>query len=219
MLTSSSSNPGQIEPLPDHYQPGFSHEKEVIMSHADLIQQKIRIPVRLFNLILIGSASLLIAVSAQLAIHLPFSPVPITAQTAAVMLTGALLGKKRGMGAVGLYLVEGLVGFPVFAGGRAGFAVLLGPTGGYLLGFAAAAYLVGALIERGWDRTLPSSGLALALGHAVIYACGLLWLAPLVGYRQALPLGLTPFLIGDALKILAASFLLAGSGFLKPGTL
>ena len=133
-----------------------------------------------------------------------------------MILIGALLGKKRGLAAVGLYLVEGAVGCPGFAGGKAGIGVFLGPTGGYLLGFAAAAYLVGALIERGWDRTLPSSGLALALGHAVIYAFGLLWLGALVGYQQALPLGLTPFLIGDTLKILAASLLLAGSGFLKP---
>ncbi|MDZ7845151.1 MAG: biotin transporter BioY [Anaerolineales bacterium] len=186
------------------------------MSYAEIIQSREWIPTKIYNLLIVISASLLLSVSAQFTFQLPFTPVPITAQTLAVFLIAALLGKKRGTAAVGLYLAQGAAGLPVFAGGRAGVPVLLGPTGGYLLGFLAAAYLIGGLVERGWDQTFVSSALSLTLGNSLIYLFGLTWLGLSLNLRDALFAGLYPFLIGDLLKILIASGLLAASGFFKP---
>ncbi len=115
-----------------------------------------------------------------------------------------------------LYLAEGALGFPVFAGAKGGFAALLGPTGGYLAGFVAAAYLVAHLIELDWDRKAWTSALAMVLGNLLIYLCGLTWLSVFVSRDQVLALGLFPFLVGDGLKIILASGLLAFSGSVKP---
>lgn len=163
------------------------------------------------DLALILGGSLVIAASAQIAIPLPFTPVPITGQTLGVLLVGMALGSRRGALAVLAYLGEGLAGLPVFAEMRSGLATLLGPTGGYLVGFAAAAWAVGALAERGFDRSLPKTLLAFALGNAIIYAFGLLWLATFVPWPGTLAAGLTPFLVGDALKALLAALLLPGA--------
>ena len=160
-------------------------------------------------LVTVGSA--LIALSARIAIPLPFSPVPITGQTFAVLLIGALLGSRRGALAVILYLLEGTAGLPFFAGGSGGLARLAGPTGGYLIGFVAAAFTVGLLAERGWDRRVWSTVLAMLAGNAIIYACGLPWLGRFVGEGNVLSLGLLPFIPGDLLKLaLAAITLPAG---------
>lgn len=188
------------------------------MSYAELYAPQKKISTTLYNLALILCANLLIALSAQLSFHLPFSPVPITGQTLTVLLLAALLGKKRGLAAILLYLGEGALGMPVFAGGQGGLGVLIGPTGGYLLGFAAATFLVGSLIDRGWDRRIWTSTLAMLLGNLVIYICGLAWLSTLVAPDQVLALGLYPFLVGDALKITLAAGVLAASGSRKPPT-
>lgn len=170
------------------------------------------------NLVLIIGASLLIAGTAQLTIPLPFSPVPITGQTFGVLVVGLALGSRRGALALLAYLAEGAAGLPVFAGYRAGLAVLLGPTGGYLIGFVAAAWLVGRLAERGFDRSLPKTLLAFALGNATIYAFGLAWLSRFVPWPETMAAGLTPFLIGDALKaLLAALWLPAARRLMGPG--
>jgi biotin transport system substrate-specific component len=161
-----------------------------------------------YDVALVVGGSLLIALSAQLAIWLPFSPVPVTGQTLAVLLVGVLLGSKRGAAAVLAYLAQGAVGLPVFAGGTAGAAVLMGPTGGYLAGFVLAGALVGRLAEAGWDRHWHTTSGIMLLGNAIIYACGLLWLAQWVGYEKALPLGLYPYLVGDLFKIGLATLLL-----------
>ncbi len=158
--------------------------------------------------LLILAGSVLISLMAQVAIPLPFTPVPVTGQTFAVLLVGAMLGSRRGMWAVALYLAKGLLGLPVFAGGTSGLARLLGPTGGYLLGFVAAAGLTGYLCERGWDRRIPTAALAMLAGNAAIYLFGLPWLAGFVGPDKAPALGLWPFIPGDLLKIALASFLL-----------
>ncbi len=186
------------------------------MSYAELYQPRKQTTASLYNGALILTASALIAISAQLSIHLPISPVPITGQTLAVLLLAAALGKRRGLAAVTLYLAEGAAGLPVFAGGKAGWAVIMGPTGGYLIGFAAATFLVGDLIQRGWDRNLWRTVLAMVLGNVVIYLAGLAWLSFFVQGSQVLALGLTPFLVGDALKISLAAILLAASGQIKP---
>ncbi len=154
------------------------------------------------------AASLLIALGAQVRIPLPFSPVPVTLQTFAVLLVGAQLGSRRGALAVLAYLAQGLVGLPVFAGWSGGVAHLLGPTGGYLLGFVAAAYLTGFLFERGWGARLLTAGAALLAGNVAIYALGLPWLALYVGAGRALALGLAPFIVGDVAKVVGATVLL-----------
>ena len=153
------------------------------------------------ELALIAVANLCLVLSAQAAVRLPFTPVPITAQTLAVLMAGALLGRRRGTLAVLAYLAEGAAGLPVFAGGAGGLPYMLGPTGGYLAGFLLAAYITGGLKDRGWERR-PLSALAmLALGNLAIYLPGLLWLSRFVGPEKALALGFFPFLIGDALKL------------------
>jgi biotin transport system substrate-specific component len=152
--------------------------------------------------------SVLNALAAQVAIPLPFTPVPLTLQTFAVLLTGLLLGGKLGALALVTYLVEGAAGLPVFAGGQAGSGAFTGVTVGYRLAFPVAAFLVGWLAERGWDRRPLSTALAMVLGNLVIYLGGVSWLALLLGPEQAITKGLLPFLPGDLLKLLLAVALL-----------
>ena len=150
--------------------------------------------------------------------------VPLTLQTFGVLFTGALLGARRAVSATGLYLVIGALGFPVFAADAEGVhrsgletivafeegRLVLGATGGYLVGFVVAAVLVGALAQRGWDRRLRGSIGAMLLGTVVIYALGVSWLAIAadLALREALAFGLFPFLPGDILKLLVAAGLL-----------
>lgn len=159
--------------------------------------------------VLAGSA--LVALTAQLAIPLPFTPVPITAQTFAVLLVGAVLGSRRGALAMAVYLAQGAAGLPVFSGGACCLPWLLGPTAGYLWSYPLAAFIVGALAERGWDRTLPRAGLAMLAGNAVIYLVALPWLALYVGYGQVLAAGLFPFIPGDLVKVALAAAVLPGA--------
>lgn len=165
------------------------------------------------GLILLGS--LFVALTARVTLWLPFTPVPITGQTFGVLLCGALLGPWRGGLALLAYLSEGLMGLPVFAGGTSawspsafGVPVILGPTAGYLFGFVPAAFFVGLLASRGWDRSFWRAALAMVAGEAAIYALGLPWLARYVGPGAAISLGLLPFIPGDILKLLLASALL-----------
>jgi biotin transport system substrate-specific component len=160
------------------------------------------------DLLLILAGSLLVALCAQVQIPLPFSPVPITGQTFAVLLVGAALGSKRGAAALTAYLFEGALGLPFFAGGTSGFRVLSGATAGYLIGFVAAAYVIGLLAERGLERSVRTSLLPFLVGTIIIYACGVAWLTVLFGFQKAIALGLLPFLIGDALKLIAAALAL-----------
>lgn len=160
-----------------------------------------------------------VALLAQVALPLPFTPVPVTLQTLGVLLVGAALGRRLGAQALGLYLAAGAAGLPVFAGGGAGVAWLLGPTGGYLIGFVAAAWLAGALVERfAADRKpLPAFFAMLAAG-AAIYAFGLAGLAGwtlVAGKPVNLPglltLGFYPFVLGDLLKAGLAAALLSAA--------
>lgn len=158
-----------------------------------------------FTLILAGSV--LIAISAQLAVWVPFSPVPVTGQTFAVLMIGALFGARRGGLCVLAYLTEGLAGLPVFAGGAGGIAWLIGPTGGYLLGFIAAAVLVGWLAEHGWDRKIWTTVIAMLAGNICIYTFGLLWLTVLM-VDNKFRIGVYPFIAGDVAKTILAALLL-----------
>jgi biotin transport system substrate-specific component len=178
---------------------------------ADLVRPCERRLARLYDGALVVGGSILIGLLAQVAIGYP---VPITGQTFGVLIVAALLGSRRGTLSVLTYLAQGLIGLPVFSQGRAGPAILLGPTGGYLVGFLLAAWIVGTLAERGWDRRMPTAVLAMLLGSVGIYACGLAWLfclnhllgQPLGG--GVLAVGLYPFLAGDMLKIALAAILL-----------
>lgn len=159
---------------------------------------------RLAFLVVVGS--LLIALLAQM--EIPLQPVPITGQTFGVLLVGALLGSRLGAVTVLTYLAWGVVGLPVFAGGSSGLARFVGSTGGYLVGFVGAAFLVGWLSERGWDRRVLSTAVAMLLGTILIYLPGIAWLSRFVGWDRVLELGLAPFVIGDLLKVALAALAL-----------
>jgi biotin transport system substrate-specific component len=161
------------------------------------------------DVLLIALFSAVVAASAQIAIPLPFTPVPITGQTLGVLLTGVVLGHRRGALALALYLLEGCAGLPVFAGGATGAHHLFGPTGGYLISYPLAAGVVGFLAERGWDRKPLNTISAMAIGNLIIYALGVGWVAFFVhGLRMAVVQGMLPFLPGDAIKIALAAALM-----------
>jgi biotin transport system substrate-specific component len=156
-------------------------------------------------LILGGSAAL--ALSAK--IQVPFWPVPMTLQSLAIMLIGMTFGSRLGAATVLAYLAEGFAGLPVFAGAAAGPSVMAGPTGGYLLGFVLAAWMIGRLAERGWDRSLPLGTAAMAAGHILLFVPGVLWLAYLFGWEKAAAFGVTPFIAATVLKTLLGGAMLA----------
>ncbi|WP_322511665.1 biotin transporter BioY [Chloroflexus sp.] len=161
--------------------------------------------------LLVVLGSLFVALSAQIRISLmPFSPVPITGQTLGVLLVGGLLGPRLGLAALLLYLLEGAIGLPFFAGGAAGYTHLFGATGGYLISFPIAAALTGWLAARGWDRRFPTAIAAMVLASLVIYLIGATWLAFFIGAQNAIVKGVLPFLLGDAIKILLAAAALPG---------
>jgi len=137
-------------------------------------------------------------------VEAPMWPVPITLQTYAVCIIGALFGARLAAATVIAYLLEGVVGLPVFAGGAGGFAHLLGPTGGYLVGFLIAATLTGALVERGFKSFIALLGVML-LAHIVIFVFGVLQLQLFVGWAQAWSGGVAPFIIGSVIKTVAAA--------------
>ena len=150
----------------------------------------------------------LIAVGAYLQIPLPVGPVPLVLQNLFVLLAGLLLGSRWGLASVGIYLLVGAIGLPVFIGGKGGLAHFLGPTGGYLLGFAACALLTGFLVENLRNLTVGDV-LAVLLGSLMIYLLGVPWLKLVTGmsWEKAVMVGMLPFLPGDALKAAAAVLL------------
>jgi biotin transport system substrate-specific component len=159
--------------------------------------------------LILGGAALT-GLAAQLVVPVPGSPVPITGQTFGALLVGAGLGWRRGAASMLLYLVAGMAGVPWFQDGQSGW---LGVTGGYLVGFAVAAVLVGFLASRGGDRTPLRTVGTMVLGNLVIYAIGVPWLMALTGFdlATAVDRGVVPFLIGDGVKILLAAGLLPGA--------
>jgi biotin transport system substrate-specific component len=162
--------------------------------------------------VVVGFAALT-AVAAQITFHLPWTPVPITGQTFSVLAAGTVLGAKRGTLSQLLYVLVGALGAPVYASGAGGWTAATGATGGYLVGFVLAAALVGALSERRQDRQLLTSLPAMLAGSAVVYAVGVPWLAWKLGVpgTKAVELGMAPFLIGDAVKLVAAGALAPGA--------
>ena len=167
----------------------------------------------LADAVLVAAGAGLVALAAQVSIPLPFTPVPITGQTFAVLLVGGALGAVRALASLALYVGIGLLGAPVYADGNHGWEILKGATGGYLVGFVVAAVLVGALAQQRWDRRFPSSVAAMLSGNVVIYLVGLPWLAAVAdtGLEKTLELGLYPFVVGDLLKLYLAGALLPGA--------
>lgn len=154
----------------------------------------------LSKVVLVVVASLVTAAAAQLEIRLPWTPVPISGQSFAVLLSGLVLGSRRAFLAQLLYLAYGAAGLPVFSGGAAGLVKFMGPTGGYLIAFPFAALVTGWLAERGWDRKPLSMFAAMLLGSSVIFALGLAQLSRFVPSEGLLAAGLLPFIPGDLIK-------------------
>jgi len=163
---------------------------------------------RLTVLAVLGTLLLTLAAKVQV----PFYPVPLTLTTLVVLGLGMAYGWRLGAATLALYLLEGAVGLPVFAGTPEkgiGLVYMMGPTGGYLLGFFLAACVCGWLAERGWDRSVTTTALAMLIGNVIIYLPGLLWLGSLLGWdKPILEWGLTPFILGDAFKLALAAALL-----------
>jgi len=161
-------------------------------------------------LIVLGGSAL-IAVGAQVSV--PMLPVPMTLQTLAILLVGFTAGSRLGAAAVVAYLLEGAAGLPVFAGGGAGAAYLMGPTGGFLLGFVAMAWAAGLLAERGLARGFVGTALSALLVSAALYVPGLAWLTAVtpLDLSGAATVGALPFLPGDAVKAVAAALIVSGA--------
>lgn len=159
-------------------------------------------------LVVLGIA--LLAVSAK--IRVPMWPVPITLGTFAVLSIGAAYGARLGLATILGYMAIGALGFDVFAGSSAetaGLAYMMGGTGGYLVGYVLATLTLGALAARGWDRSFGRMAAAMLIGNALIYVPGLLWLGQIHGWdKPILAWGLTPFLVGDAIKLALAAVLM-----------
>ena len=160
------------------------------------------------NLLLVIGASVIIAIAAQIAIPIPFSPVPLTMQPLAVMLVGAALGSTRGAAAAALYLFEGFSGLPVFAQGHGGPLMMTAFTAGYLYSYPLAAWISGWMSERGWGNTILRALAGMTAAMAVIYAGGWSWLAVLTGPRTAFTTGIAPFVVADGIKILIGAAIL-----------
>jgi biotin transport system substrate-specific component len=171
----------------------------------------------LHSAVVVSAFALLTAALAQVRIPLGFTPVPVTGQTLAVLLSGAVLGAKRGAASQALYWLLGMVGLPFYSNGTGGWSVATGPTMGYLVGFILAAAVVGRLAEHRQDRSVLRSITAMTLGSIVIYVFGASWLAfsldiPLAtGESNATELGITPFLLGDIIKMCLAGAATAGA--------
>lgn len=166
----------------------------------------------LTDALLVLGGTAFVSAAAQLVVHTSLTPVPFTLQTFAVLLTGATLGSVRGLLSLAVYLVIGLAGAPVFAGGKSG-AIWGSPSGGYLVGMLLAAAVTGMLAERRWDHKVRSAVPAMLLGNLVIFVVGTVWLAQVldVGAGKAISLGVTPFVWAEVAKLVAAGLLLPGA--------
>lgn len=178
-----------------------------------VITERVFSRTKAMSVVLVLAAAALTALAAQWRIDLPFTPVPITGQTFAVLLTGAALGTRLGAAGQLVYVAAGALGAPVFAGGEGGWEVFTGPTVGYLVGFVVAAALVGYMAEHRQDRTFPTMFTAFIVGSGVIYAFGVVGLMIVVEMTllEAVLAGVVPFVVGDILKAAAAGLVLPGA--------
>ena len=177
---------------------------------SDLLESEDKLTLRARQVLMVAAGILLLAVAAK--IKVPMWPVPITMGTFAVLAIGAAYGARLGLVTILGYMIVGALGLDVFAGSSAqtfGLAYMMGGTGGYLVGYVLATVVLGVLAQRGWDRSVGWMALAMLMGNAVIYLPGLAWLGQLYGWdKPILQWGLTPFLLGDAIKLALAAVLL-----------
>jgi biotin transport system substrate-specific component len=166
-----------------------------------------QVSARFRNVALVVIGALFIYLTARIAFPVPGSPVPVTGQTFGVLLVGGALGFRRGIASVALYVAIGLIGLPFFAEGKGGMNVILGATGGYIVGFVLAGGIVGRLAELGWDRNIAGAIAAMAIGNVVIYLVGVPWLMTVTGadLATAIAQGVMPFVVGDVVKLLLAA--------------
>lgn len=181
-----------------------------MQAHATVLSTRILPRTRVATAVLVIGFAALTALAAQIRIPLGFTPVPLTGQTFAILLSGAALGWRAGASAQALYVAVGLAGFPVFQGGEGGWSYATGATAGYLLGFIISAAAVGYLAEQGQDRRVITAVPAMLAGNTVIYLVGVPWLMHVLGtdLTGGLTAGFAPFVVGDLLKIAAAGLLL-----------
>ncbi len=159
-------------------------------------------------LVVLGIAAL--AISAKIKVPIPPSPVPVTLGTFAVLTIGTAYGPRMGLATIVGYMLIGALGFDVFANsasGATGIEYMMGGTGGYLLGFVLATFALGYAARRGWDRNVVMLAIAMFVGNIIIYIPGVLWLAHLYTWENAFAWGVTPFLIGDAMKLVLAALI------------
>jgi len=154
------------------------------------------------------AGSLLLALLARLSIPVPFSPVPITGQTFGVLFLGGLLGSRLASLSVIFYILEGIMGLPVFAAGSLGVLYLLGPTGGYILGFIPATYIVGYITDNGWNKNLITILISMIVGTSIVFVFGVSWLSFSAGLTTAITIGLLPYIPGALIKISLATLLI-----------
>jgi biotin transport system substrate-specific component len=192
----------------------------MVYDHAPLNSQAATLRLAVFprpsllaDAVLVLAGTGLVAAAAQISIKLPFTPVPITGQTFAVVLVGASLGAVRGTASLMLYLWLGVAGAPIYADQRHGWDVIVGASGGYIVGFVIAAAVTGFLAERRWDRRLSSAIAAMLTGNVIIYLVGLPWLAVVLdtNLEKTLEYGLYPFVPGDVFKLYLAAVILPGA--------
>jgi biotin transport system substrate-specific component len=163
--------------------------------------------------LLVAAGTGVVAAAAQISVPLPFTPVPVTGQTFAVLVVGTALGTIRGTASLAFYLLLGAAGAPIYAGHSSGWSVVSSASGGYIVGFVLAAALAGFLAERRWDRQFSSAVAAMLTGNVVIYLVGLPWLAIVLNadLNRTLEYGLYPFVPGDLLKLYLAAAVLPGA--------
>ncbi|HEY4607451.1 MAG TPA: biotin transporter BioY [Acidimicrobiia bacterium] len=181
---------------------------------AAVISQRVIPRSRVWSLVLVVGAAALTALAARWEIHLPFTPVPVTGQTFAVLLTGAALGTRLGAAGQALYVGAGAVGLPVYSGGAAGWdEAQAGGTTGYLIGFIVAAGVIGFMAERRQDRTFPTMFTAFIVGSFIIYLFGVVGLIVTfdMSVNEAIVAGVVPFVVGDVIKAAAAGLVLPGT--------
>jgi biotin transport system substrate-specific component len=168
-----------------------------------------RMNTRVRDIALVLAGAMFIYLTARIAIPVPGTPVPITGQTFGVLLVGGALGLRRGFVAVALYVLLGTIGLPFFAEGKGGLSVIWGASGGYLIGFVVAGAVVGRLAELGWDRRIGGALGAMFVGSVIIYAIALPWFKVVTGSTvdETIAGGLTPFIVGDILKLILAAVL------------
>ena len=176
------------------------------LTYVDIYKPRATVTRCVYEILLVLTGTVLLAVSAK--VQIPMWPVPITAQTFAVLLIAALFGSKRGVVTMLAYLGEGALGLPVFAGPVAGLGYFAGPTVGFLIGFVIAAMIVGRLAERGWDRKFKSTVAAMTVGTVAIFACGLVWLLFYPHDENLLVAELYLLVPGAIIKIVLAAALL-----------